>query len=453
MKTMKRRLWKSLALLLGMVFIALRGSELQADEVSGAYYDWKPNRQPERPYLHRYDQTLVMKIFLAEKQANEGCKVYLTFEQALDVIKRLDTITLGLPKIVYLVGWQHNGHDSKYPDWSVVNSRLKRAQDPDAVTSLKWLMAEGFKYHTTVSLHINMFDAYADSPLWDSYVKNDIIARDINGVLIKGEVQGGDPKNPRIDTQSYYISYAKEWETGLAQKRIDGVLALLPIRQAGTIHIDAFHTLTPRPHCVAPDPSNALDKANKSISPFLKIPVEQEVAAQRKIYRYFRDHDVDVTSEGSTFLRIDPFTGLQPMAWGGPPGGLPPSLYCGTPMRAEPEIKRDPVNLPGLIAQFCQKVVPWYDRNLASDGHDQGVLTAGGDVFAPARWRTNTWVAYSDKGYAAKTWPLPPDWKGVAKVTVSEIKVTGLEKRGEIAVQPDGLPLSLSPRQAVVITP
>ena len=31
-------------------------------DVSGAYYDWKLTHQPERPYLHRYDQTLVTKI-------------------------------------------------------------------------------------------------------------------------------------------------------------------------------------------------------------------------------------------------------------------------------------------------------------------------------------------------------------------------------------------------------
>ena len=104
-------------------------------DVSGEYYDWTKTKQPERPWILPYHQTLVMKIFLAEKQANDGCKVFLTFEQALEVIKRLDTITLGIPKIVYLVGWQHNGHDSKYPDWSVVNPRLKRSRMPRQLTA------------------------------------------------------------------------------------------------------------------------------------------------------------------------------------------------------------------------------------------------------------------------------------------------------------------------------
>jgi len=120
---------------------ALRPADYQP---SGDYYDWRKTGQPERPWFHKYDQSLVMKILLAERtDEGRGCKVHLTFEQALEVIERLDRITCAAPKIVYLVGWQFNGHDSKYPAWSEVNKRLKRAQDPTALESLKWLMREG----------------------------------------------------------------------------------------------------------------------------------------------------------------------------------------------------------------------------------------------------------------------------------------------------------------------
>src|SRR5207249_699518 len=186
----------------------------------------------------------------------KGCKVYLTFEQALEVIERLDRITCGAPKIVYLVGWQFNGHDSKYPAWSEVNHRLKRAQDPTALESLKWLMREGRKHHTTVSLHINALDAYEDSPLWQEYVDKDIIAK------------------------------------------------------------------------------------GKSL-------------------RYFRDYGLDVTSEHSAGGKLDAFVGLQSMAWIYEPApDVPPSLYCGTPMKAESEIGTDPQRLPGLLEQFCLKAAP-----------------------------------------------------------------------------------------------
>ena len=114
-------------------------------------------------------------------------KVVLDFVQALEIIRKIDNLTLGIPKIIYLVGWQYNGHDSKYPAWGEVNPELKRPQDKTALESMKWLMSEAFKYNTTVSVHINMFDAYDDSPLWDIYIKNDIIARNTDGSLKRGE--------------------------------------------------------------------------------------------------------------------------------------------------------------------------------------------------------------------------------------------------------------------------
>lgn len=466
MKTQRSRmggeyLKRALGLAIGILFAAARlagGAEpTLPGDVSGAYYDWQTTKEPERPYLHPYHQTLVMKIFLAEKQPNEGCKVYLTFEQALQVIQRLDHITLGIPKIVYLVGWQHNGHDSKYPDWSVVNPRLKRAQDPSALASLKWLMAEGFKYHTTVSLHINMFDAYADSPLWETYLKNDIIAKGKDGQPLPGEVMGSTPeeiRHPRIDTQSYQISYAREWETGFARKRIDGLLALLPIQKAGTIHIDAFHTYPPIPHAYPPDRYPDRDGTFKGVSPFLGYGPQAESAAQRKIFRYFRDRGVDVTSEGSTFLRPDAFVGLQPMAWDyvAPAAGIPPSLYCGTPMRAEPEIRKDPVGLTGLVSKFCLDVVPWYYQN--NHGAQSPAMQREGDeLLAPVLWQELTLVAFSGKGCPPRLWKLPAGWESVQHVAIREIKPDGLKALARLQVRDGNIRFGLAKGQGVAITP
>ena len=133
-----------------------------------------------------YSQTLVMKIFLARvphegkyKRRDKGeSKIELNFEQTLEVIKKIDNLTCEMPKIVYLVGWQFNGHDSKYPSWNCVNEKLKRTQDKNALESLRWLITESKKHNTIVSLHINMFDAYEDSPLWNEYLEKDIIAKD-----------------------------------------------------------------------------------------------------------------------------------------------------------------------------------------------------------------------------------------------------------------------------------
>jgi alpha-galactosidase len=423
-------------------------SVLPAPEPSGDYYDWKKTRQPERPYIHRYDQSLVMKIFLAEKQPDanlggHGCKVYLTFEEALAVIERLDNITCGAPKIVYLVGWQHNGHDSKYPDWSVVNPRLKRSQDPTAADSLKWLMAEGFKHHTIVSLHVNMLDAYEDSPLWKEYLAKDIIAKGKDGRPLAGAEFGGQ--------LSYQISYAREWETGLARKRIDGLLAMLPIRTAGTIHIDAFHSMAPK------------RRHEATISPYLGYPIAKEAEAQRKIFRYFRDQGVDVTSECSTSFRRDAFVGLQPMAWNfhPPAADIPTSLYCGTPMRAESQIKRDPKNLKGLLDQFCLQAAPWLWSNAQKGKDEEGrrkeegsvhPYISGNDCCIPLAWKKEkTLLAYSRDGCEKRAWQLPVGWEKITRAQLADITLKGPRTLYEIPVKSGSIRLSLKPGQAVTV--
>jgi hypothetical protein len=430
---------------------ALRPADYQP---SGDYYDWRKTGRPERPWFHKYDQSLVMKIFLANRtDEGRGCQVYLTFEQALDVIERLDRITCGAPKIVYLVGWQYNGHDSKYPAWAEVNQRLKRTQDATALESLKWLMREGKKHHTTVSLHINALDAYDDSPLWQEYLDKNIIAKGKSGAPLKGIVWNGQ--------QSYPLSYAREWETGCAKRRIDGLIKMLPeLKEAHTIHVDAFHTYPPMP----PPPPGERDEGFKGISPFLGYGPEIECAAQRKTLRYFRDYGLDVTSEHSAGGRLEPFVGLQPMAWiyESPAPDIPPSLYCGSPMRAESEIRTDPKQLPGLLEQFCLKAAPEIWANAWRENHggrapeesERLQVVQGEDCCVPLMWRKEPGlVAHSRRGYASKTWKLPDDWRQVKTVRLASVTVETIKEAGTATVKDGGLMLTLGAGQAMLITP
>jgi hypothetical protein len=417
-------------------------------EVSGDYYNWQKTLQPEKPWLRYYSQTLVMKIFLCSRDSTgKVARVYLTFDQALDVIRRLDNLTLGIPKIIYLVGWQFTGNDSGYPSWSVVNARLKRPQDKTALESLKWLIVQAQQYHTTVSLHINMIDAYPDSPLWSAYDKNNIILKDVSGTPIKGEVFDG--------VQSYQISYAQEWKLGFAQKRIDDLLRMLPeLRQGATIHIDAFHSIQPtRPK----DPLS---------SPYLHLTIDDEVTAQRKIFRYWRANGMDVTTEyamGS--LRKDPFIGLQPMAWWfsldqfekynwvNKPAdfkALPPTLYVGTPMHAEEEIKKDSEHLTGLSTEFCTNVVPWYFAN-NPQSNKEDLRTDGGNILAPALWRSYTLVGCSPTGYASKTWRLPASWKGTSRVRLTHVTMDGLQRPEVLPVTNGSITLTLKANEVVAV--
>lgn len=156
---------------------------MMLDEQSGEYYDYTKTMKPERPWLVPYHQSLVYKTMNANKDAAGDLKdVHLTFEQTLEVIERFHNMTLGMPQVVYVTGWQFNGHDSKYPSWAEVNVALKREEDETAEDSLRWLIRQARKrFDCRISLHLNMMDAYPESPLWDEYLEKDIVAKDKEG--------------------------------------------------------------------------------------------------------------------------------------------------------------------------------------------------------------------------------------------------------------------------------
>lgn len=426
-------------------------SKLSGDEVSGAYYDWTVTMAPETPWNFDYNQTLVTKIFLCSRNGEgEVDRVYLNFEEVLDVVRKLDHLTMGLQKIVYLVGWQYNGHDSKYPAWGEVNAHLKRQEDQTALESLGWLMSEAKQYHTTISLHINMIDAFEDSPLWEDYLEQDIVAKDQEGIPIKGEVFN--------HMQSYQLSYAREWELGLAQKRIDGLLEMLPqLKEAGTIHIDAFHSMRP-------------SGVGEPISPYLKLSMDDEIEAQRKIIRYWQLRGLDVTSEGGMYwLRKDPFIGLQAMAWHFNLSNfiredwlhkpedfksLPAIFSAYSPMQCEAEIKKDPVNLNGLLEQFCLQVVPWYYRRNGDLEFDGEVLISKTLVICPVLWSDNAMLVYGRKGYfAGKKIQLPSAWGDLKEVQMYEITLDGLKWVSSLLVNKGVVKMDVKKGRPIILRP
>jgi len=215
------------------------------NKISGDYYDYTKTMKPERPYIHEYDKTLTMKMYLAQPDGKGGCHVFITFEQALQNIKKVDEITRGVPKIVYLVGWQYNGHDDRYPAWHEVNPALKRAEDTTALESFLWLKEEALKYNTIISVHINMTDSYYNSSLWEEYTKNDLIARKADGEWLQIGGYNGIP--------AYQVCYTREWETGYAQKRIDYIIDMLNLKSVGTVHLDAFFPRQSEFHYITKD--------------------------------------------------------------------------------------------------------------------------------------------------------------------------------------------------------
>lgn len=423
-----------------------------------------------RPYYNEYHQTLTMKMFMGEKG-----NVDMTFEEALETIRKMDNVTRGIPKIIYLVGWQFDGHDSGYPSWDEVNERLKREEDATATDSLRWLMREAKKYNTTVSLHINMLDAQKDSPLWDEYIEKDIIARYEDGQL-------------RDYKWGYPICYTAEWEAGLAQRRINRLVEMLPeLKEAGTIHIDAFSTYVPT------------QDSSLAISPWHEEKYgwgqEEDEETQRKIFRYWREKGIDVTSEAVSWYRNDKFIGLQPMAWHFQSltiqeyMDIPASLYCGgdggnalfgNNMQGENIIRNDKETLQGFSQDFALKTVPFYylnrlDRISYQDGavtYSDGVvcsengssmkkgdmiLREGNNIFIPALWLEENHkeiIAYSADGYTDKVWELPDEFSGAEAVDLYEINLKGLAPVKEaVEVKDNKITLSLGKGEMLAIVP
>jgi len=400
----------------------------------GDPYDYTVNWYPERPYRIDYRDVPFTKMYLAGKDSEQpSTKTIVVFdvEQALENMKKLDRLMLGAKKIVYLVGWQFEGHDSKYPSWATVNPALKRPQDATAADSLKWLMEEAKKYNTIVSLHINMADAYEDSPLWEEYVSYDIIAKDTDGQPKAGVDWGGQT--------SYQIDYKQEWETGYSKKRIDELLKLLPIQQAGTIHIDAFN-------------SNAESHPDLPISPYLGHTLEDQEYAQRKILRYWRSKGVDVTTEfPSGNLKPDDYTGIEAGSWHSGTLDYPPYLRTDTPLE-NLEGQFGSRDFEAIKKTIFTNFVPWHYKNnttkaIGLETHEDEAR----NFFYPALWLERTLVAYSVKGYEEKTWQLPPGWENAKNAVLSEVTPEGSHPIATVPVIDNSLTFGMTPGQALQI--
>ena len=207
----------------------------------------------------RYRDCLIYKIFCD----TPGDGNPTTFDEALNLVKEIYFLTDGLKQIVYLVGWQHHGHDTGYPDVFTVNARL------GGYSELVKVMDSAKKYNAVISFHDNYDDAYEDSHAWTP----DIIARGPDGELMKGGIWAGG--------QSYIISSGWYLHHG-ALKRIRRTLAMYPIRES--YHIDVLSTVPDRVDFNPSHPQSAKD----------------DLEGRLGIVLAFQQDGVNVTSEGFT---------------------------------------------------------------------------------------------------------------------------------------------------------
>ncbi len=470
---------------------------------------------PERPYMRDYTSMLTIKIMLAFQDMVDRTKseVLLRFDEALQRIKEIDKLTLGIPKLVYLVGWNGLGHDDKFPNWDIFNENLcDKGQEP--VEELRKLMQEAQKYNTTVSLHINSNDIYKDSPLWDYCEDNDLIDKR-NGELYRyAQWQGKD---------TYLMNFKKSWESGFYKEQVDKLLETLPeLKSAASIHSDAFL-------CRWSD----------------QCSYEESQAARRQMIRYWRDCGMDLTSEfiygtveegddevqrfGTNGNNAKPagLVGIMPYAWhlaqneewwfrrpqsllAG--GGIPHYINAlaieedyeriaflyGCSMQGEDILVEDcrKINKEGTSPNWDYKFKASFytttalyvylnrfknittykngeetilnkEDNLTSVyspipekrviTKDSKAIRRDNDVFVPVSWIKNfpAVAAYSEKGYTNMKWSFLDDWNGIKEVDIYNISKDGLKLISEKVTVSDNLELELSLElnQAVLIVP
>jgi len=424
-----------------------------------------------RPFFHEYHKTLTFKLFmgmdpygsLRQPVSYERDEhVLLTFEETLDIIRRLDRITCGIPKIVYLVGWQRGGHDHGYPAFNEVNPKLKRAEDTTAAESLRWLIRESKQYNTDVSIHINLVDAWDDSPLWNEYHANHILVEKEDGSVQCAGGGGFEELEEQFGIRTGNVCQKRLWETGFFHKRVAELLELLPeLADTHTLHIDNWRAVG---------------------FPTRGISRKDDEETIQKMYRYFRDLGLDVTSEGSFHGREEPMTGLQPMTWWDipyHPSVMPPSLYCGgrdkrvdgdprfgdsihieNTVQSNQRRGRDP--LQGIQDEFCMYTLPWRFLNEFSlkkfDGNEavyeggvrasieEGIpvifwndmqIRRGTTLTVPAVWKEEKEILmYSYRDTYCRI-NLPTDWADVTSVDLYYMDPLGKEEpRLEVTAYP-----------------
>ena len=225
-----------------------------------------------------YTNSFVSKIFMKRKGED---KPATNLDQCRQLIEAIHGISGGMHQIIYLVGWSHDGHDSKFPNWELVGDCCRSSLSQDPVLSLRAAIREAReKWNCDLSVHINTSDCHKDSPDWKLYNDKKLLRLDSNG-------------NPVKSYSSWYmISHVKDWNSGVAKSRIDRFLEMLPeIRDSKTVHLDAFFA--------RPSEGDG-------------ITLEDDKQAIRAQTKYWHEQGIDVTTE---FVESIDMIGWFPMFW------------------------------------------------------------------------------------------------------------------------------------------
>ena len=223
---------------------------------------------PDKKCNPYYDNALVYKTL----QANIR-KPRMSVEQASDFIRHVYNLTDGMRQVCYMTGFQYIGHDSGWPDVSVVYDAVGTKE------GVRQAIADARQYNAELSFHLN-YDVFSDtSPLFEGKY----VTRTSTGKIGGQGVWDGN--------QLYGLSIPTYRKQLCAL--LDKVIAEYGIRD--TVHLDTYSC--------GPYVYDA--------SPLHPTPAYDLTQAKLDFIKEFNKRGLDMTSEGLT----DPYVGHIGHVW------------------------------------------------------------------------------------------------------------------------------------------
>lgn len=440
---------------------------------------------PLYPYKRDLSQTLTFKIML--RCALEDDHHNLDLGAVAKYLQQIDCISRGLPKVVILGGFQQGGHDHTYPWWMPIDSTLYAPGGLKGKDALLWLMNEAKKYNTNCTFHVNPFDAYMDSPMWDMYVKKDLLCRNADGSLVKGDVWW--------NRQSYFVNMVNEWNAGVTKQRIDAFLNELPlVKETGVLYFDNLtqYPASPKHRVTRADQITAIKKAAE----YLKEQYNIQLIGEYADVNLYGFDCLGVTWDWNASLNIDQMEVPAYVACGGC------NICHDDLLGATNDISKRRLQVFGssiqlediqfqqdvskVVREFTHHTLPYFymnrllRQNLSTNGYemtlslsdsvdsrwegdnvhrlyrDRKLMKENYDVFIPVYWVNHLEImAYSYQGRRGK-WSLPREWKGIESVDIYEFNSSYYDlelKDSNIAITDNQIDLNLEAGVAQILVP
>lgn len=199
-----------------------------------------------------------------------------TFEMAKEYARRVYNMTGGIKQYMLMRGWQHQGHDTGYPDVFTVCDKCGTLEDAENAVNTAYE-----KYNAKMIFHDNYDDMYLENEFFNP----EIAALDDNGNYYKSWIWNSG--------NAIITGYKKSYNKGILQKRVKRTVDMLPLH--GNHHIDVLSQEVRR-YDFAPDSMSA---------------AEETLKYKRLLADEYKKYGITISSEGVTH----PFVNYIPMYW------------------------------------------------------------------------------------------------------------------------------------------